>query len=693
MTPVANQNKGLTEHKLTNKQILDNYKRLNLVQVAKDLYAYKIDTKGSYSKNDSNSELVYKHYTNLKMYQSADIGNDEKQANVILVRKNESGEYFYTNVTASGDQGTIIDFIANRSQLDSRNEEDLAKIAKIVSSYSGEPLSQNVLSAYVSVKQKPKDRNAQVARYFKLLPAFNRPEYLLSRGIEQRTFDADEFKGRILNSVFKDKKGSQHVNIAFPLVDKEDNLCGIEYKNISSGGLQADSDSILWRSNLVNPDVPVEAFVIGEAAIDVISYAQIKKLIGKNFLLITHAGNLHKPQIETIQYLIDQHSPKRLILAEDRDAAGYRYDIMLMGALNRPSGRMVNPENDLKAEINIIDKFKARLVLNIAFSDLNVGKTLVNTIIADFTKQNKDPLQPIFRTEPDRVTYGNNFASISIEYHVSELNMKNAFEIVAKHRGVNDFIHIDKPDGENLNGNKITDWNEFLMTENKIHQDDIPGLMYKFKNVNSDESNILRSNVFKPNELVQLFNENWDRGISQVQEAAVHAGVSIDVISHLIAKHQLIAFNNFTEAVQRVYDLDFVGYKEFESFKDFIADNEDRFKEIVVNKKAELVNLENELMIVRRQLRLEGDDLQMQDYQELMEKKISLEDAVKLGKKSLGTYNEYLDAKFYNELAEAVSAKAKKVWDKTVKETMSDLQNDAKKKKEVDDVDKLTLML
>ena len=101
MTPVANQNKGLTEHKLTNKQILDNYKRLNLVQVAKDLYAYKIDTKGSYSKNDSNSELVYKHYTNLKMYQSADIGNDEKQANVILVRKNESGEYFYTNVTAS----------------------------------------------------------------------------------------------------------------------------------------------------------------------------------------------------------------------------------------------------------------------------------------------------------------------------------------------------------------------------------------------------------------------------------------------------------------------------------------------------------------------------------------------------------------------------------------------------------------
>jgi hypothetical protein len=677
MNAVASQNKRLTEHKFHAKQIWDDYKRVNLVQVAKDLYAYNIDTKGSHSKGDSNLEPVYKHYTNLKMYQSSYTGGDENQANVILVRKNQSGEYFYANVTAPADQGTIIDFIANRNQLDLRNKEDLAKVAKIISLYQGEPVPQKALPAYVPVIQEPRDRNAQVARHFKLLSEFKNPEYLLSRGLEKETLDADEFKGRIFNSVFKDKKGNQHINIAFPIVDKEDNLCGIEYENVSFGGLQADSDSILWRSNLVNPNIPVEAFVIGEAAIDVISYAQVKELIGNNFLLLTHTKNLQKPQIEAIQYLIDQHSPKKLILTEDRDVRGYLYDIMLMGALNRPSKGVVNPENDFKAEINIIDKVRAKLVFNLTFSDLNEGKTLVNNIISDFVEQNEDPSQPIFKTGTESVIYGNNSASISVEYHVSELNMKKALGIVINHRNMDDFIRIDKPHGSNLDGDEITDWNEFLMTEKKIHKDDIPGLVYKFKNANSVESNILKPNAFNPGKLVELFIQNWDKGISQVQEAAVNAGVSIDVISHIIARYQLIAFNHFTEAVQRVYDLDFVGFKEFESFKDFIADNEDKFKEIVINKKLDLLNLENELTIVKTRLRIEGDELEIQDYQNLLEKKISLEEAAKINKKSLGTYNEYLDAKYYNELTEIVSAKAKKVWDKTVRESISNPQSNA----------------
>jgi hypothetical protein len=677
MTPLPKPTKALITQELTNKKILDSYKRLNLVQVAKDLYGYKIDTKGSHSQNDSNLEPVYKHYTNLKMYQSAFGGTDDKQTNVILVRKNISGEYFYTNVTAPRDQGTIIEFIANRNQLDIRNKEDLAKILTIISSYNGDPISLEPLPVYVPFEQEPKERNAQVARYFKLLPAFNSPEYLLSRGIEKSTLDADEFKGRICNNVIKDRKGNQHVNIAFPIVDKEDNLCGIEYKNITLSGLQADSDSILWRSNLVNPDIPVEGFVIGENAIDVISYAQIQKLIGKNFLLLTHAGALHKPQINAIQYLIDLHAPKKLILAEDKDTEGYRNDIMLMGALNRPFEGKVHFENDFKAGINITDKVKATLILSFAFSNINDGETLVNQIIADFTKHNHDPLQPVFKAGPENVTYGNYTAGISIEFHVSELNMQKVLEIVTKHRGMSDFIAIDKPEGANLDGNKITDWNEFLMTKKEIRKDDMPALMYKYKNTNVAENNILKSNAFKPSELVQLFIENWDKGIAEVQEDAVNAGVNIDVISYLIAKHQLIAFNNFTEAVQRVFDLDFVGYKEFENFKNFIADNEDKFKEIVFNKKSDLQSLENELMMVKKQLRIEGDELEIDDYQKLMEEKTALENSVKLGKKSLGTHNEYLDAKYYNELTEIVLAKAKKVWDKTVRESMDNFQNDA----------------
>ena len=676
MNSVVSQNKRLTEHEFHAKQIWDNYKRLNLVQVAKDLYAYYIDTKGSHSKNDINLEPVYKHYTNLKMYQSPHNDSYENQENVILVRKNSSGEYYYSNVTAPADQGTIIDFIANRNQLDLKNKEDLAKIAKIISCYLGEPVPQKALPAYVPVIQEPKHRNAQVARHFKLLPEFKNPEYLLSRGIDIEMLDADEFKGRIFNSVLKDKKGNQHINIAFPIVDKEDNLCGIEYQNVSFGGSQGDSDSVLWKSNLVNSNIPVEAFVIGESAIDVISYAQVKELIGNNFLFLTHIKNLQKPQIEAIQYLIDKHSPKKLIFTEARNVTGYLYDIMLMSALNRPFRGVVNPDNDFKAEINIIDKVKAKLVFNLTFSDLNVGKTLVKNVITHFIEQNQDPSQPTFKTGTESVTYGNNSASISVEYHVSELNMKKALQIVISHRGMNDFIHIDKPNGANLDGDEITDWNEFLMTEKKIHKDDIPGLVYKFKNEYSDENNILKSNSFNTSKLVELFIKNWDNGISQVQEAAVNAGVSIDVISHIIAKYQLIAFNHFTEAIQRVYDLDFVGFKEFENFKNFIADNEDKFKEIVVNKKLDLLNLENELTLVKGRLRIEGDELEIQDYQKLLEKKIYFEGLVKTYKKSLGTYNEYLDAKYYNELTEIVSAKAKKVWDKTVMESMINSQND-----------------
>ena len=237
-----------------------------------------------------------------------------------------------------------------------------------------------------------------------------------------------------------------------------------------------------------------------------------------------------------------------------------------------------------------------------------------------------------------------------------------------------DFVTIDKSAGVNLDGNLVANWNEFLMTKKEIHKDDVPGLMYKFKTAIADENDLQKSHAFKPEGLVQLFIENWDKGIGEVQEAAVEAGVSIDVISHIIAKHQLIAFNNYVEAVQRAYDLDFVGFKEFEDLKQFIADNEDRYKEIVTTKKSELQNLQNELTAVKRRLRIEGDELGITEYQELTDKMNSLEDAVKVGKKSLGTHNEYLDAKFYNELIEIVAAKAKKVWDKTVREAMADWQ-------------------
>ena len=650
---------------------MDNYKRLNLVQLAKDLYAYKIDTKGSYSQNDNDLGTVYKHYTSLKMYHSVIVGNNESQDDVIFVRKNQDGAYFYTNVMVPGDQGTIIDFIAYRNQLDLKNQEDLGKISTIISSYFGEPIPSGAFLTYVPVKQDLQDRNAQVARYFKLLPEFNHPEYLLARGIEKTILDAGEFKGNIFNSVFKDKKGNQQVNIAFPLVDREDNLRGVEYKNISFGDLKADSDRVIWRSNIVDP-VNVEAIVIGKTAIDLISYAQVMRTIAKNYLFISHVGKLSKSQINAIQYLIDQHSPKRVILAEDKDTEGYSYDIMLMGALNRPFKGVAHHENDFKAEINIVDKVNAVLTINVAFADFNVGKVLVDNIIADFTKFNQDPSRPIFKVGADTVTFGHHTASLIIEYHVSESNMRKASEIVDRHRGMSDYITIDKPDGVNLDGNQITDWNEFLMTEKKIHGDDIPGLLYKFKNEKSDEYNPIAFPSFKPHELVQLFIENWDKGIEEVQEAAVDAGVNIDVISYTIAKHQLIAFNNYIEAVERVYDLDFVGFREFENFKRFIAENEDRYKQVVINKKSELNHLENDLVLVKKQLRVEGDELDMNDYQNLMERMVSLESSVKAGKKSLGTHNEYLDVKFYNDLTEIVSAKAKKVWDKTVREASSD---------------------
>jgi len=344
----------------------------------------------------------------------------------------------------------------------------------------------------------------------------------------------------------------------------------------------------------------------------------------------------------------------------------------LVGDENKSVGGGGHLENDFKAEVNIVDKVNAVLVLNISFANINDGKILVNHIISDFTEHNPDPSRPIFKTGPGNVTYGNHTASISVEYRVSELNMRKASEIVDRHRDMKGYITIDKPNGVNLEGNQIKDWNEFLMTEKEIHEYDIPGLMYKFKNENSDEYNTSLSYAFKPQELVQLFIEHWDKGINEVQEAAVEAGVNIDVISHTIAKHQLIAFNNFIEAVERVYDLDFVGFKEFEDFKRFIAENEDRYKDIVINKKTELNHLENDLILIKKQLKTEGDELGINDYQKLMERMISLESSVKDGKKSLGAHNEYLDVKLFNDLTEIVSAKAKRVWDKTVREASGD---------------------
>lgn len=260
----------------------------------------------------------------------------------LIVTRAASGQYQYFNPEDDRDRGTVVDYVAGKLGLDLRVKDGWRELFGYFDHHQGCP--SPLMAEFPSATVPPIQSSAVLSpAHFDLRP-LTEPTYLMSRGITEKTLGSAEFWGKIFNRDHRDQRGFLHTNTAFPL-ENEGGLLGIVIRNHRANYINGTKGEGLWVSNPVGGHSPVELFIC-ESPIDALSYHQLNppEAPGGRVYVAT-AGTLSAAQPGAIQALIDRLGPRRVVLANDNDPSGMRYNLQLLGSLK------VGAEPDLAARV------------------------------------------------------------------------------------------------------------------------------------------------------------------------------------------------------------------------------------------------------------------------------------------------------------------------------------------------------
>ena len=167
-------------------------------------------------------------------------GNDK-----IIVSK-KGGVWVYFSVTNDQDSGTIVDFVAHRTQ------QTIAQIGRQLAEWSG--LGSGNSLPMVEAKESVYDQ-ARVKSIFSKCKPLAKGSYLERRGLTLDLIRSDRLAGRL----FSDRYG----NVVFPHFRNRE-VCGLELKNRERGLLVKGSQKTFWRSNIKRSD---QTLVIAELSL------------------------------------------------------------------------------------------------------------------------------------------------------------------------------------------------------------------------------------------------------------------------------------------------------------------------------------------------------------------------------------------------------------------------------------------
>jgi hypothetical protein len=381
------------------------YKReISLIDFARIKYGYRINRKKS-----SKKQVVLENH-------------DSK----VIVSRNHQGQYWYFNPQKAPDKGTIIDFVLNREAC------KLEDVPEILTQYMENNQGE---TDFIPI---PNTRNNTSFEVSPLEDFY----YLEKRGIMVKTIFADEFRGRIFNSIHKN--GSQEfINIAFPIyVDQQ--IVGLELKNAGFHGYAPGSLKSLgiWISNYghLDKDSPVE-FLIAESGIDGLSYHQLFPP-DKNRIYISTGGVLTDGQLEEIQRIINVFPQVYITLASDNDLAGSQQNLHVIGKIevNEKSRR-------IKARILPLDR--KTLILNIDLLRGNADLVFeTNSLVQIFAKDRTLALGK----ENIATSYVKNTNSqIQISINKDLPAMRRLETILPLIRGIKTIVSVKRPVNKDFN--------------------------------------------------------------------------------------------------------------------------------------------------------------------------------------------------------------------------------------------------
>ncbi len=293
------------------------------------------------------------------------VGAAERSIETILVRKDEQRGYRYITDGDPSDRGTIVDFLVKKENFAIAQKEDWGKIFEHLNHYLGNAQQRQLPNA---VSKPEKELQKQVDSFHLNMNPLTDTRYLESRGLTAQSFHSPEFQGQIFNSkVFGWK------NTSFPLRTDEAFVCAINRSDEQNGyrkeqwnRLTNEREGAIHISNLPQNTQKIDRIIIAESPIDSLSYLElhhqsIREKQERNIYIAT-AGTPANAAYATIQKVIQQVQPEKIVIAFDNDNGGYRHSLNVIGQLSHPNA----PTSELiKADFSCIHKKEGVLRLQI----------------------------------------------------------------------------------------------------------------------------------------------------------------------------------------------------------------------------------------------------------------------------------------------------------------------------------------
>ncbi|GAB3242915.1 hypothetical protein GCM10027346_39360 [Hymenobacter seoulensis] len=267
----------------------------------------------------------------------------EKDGEMLIVSR-KGDHQVYLNPGDDRDSGSIIDFVKTREN------QTLGQVRQTLRQYLGEPEQgwQAATSpplptpvAYAPTHTGPAEMESEAERRARLVAAvmgthasLTDRSYLHQRHLSDETIDSPAFQGR----VFTSQQGNFR-NTAFPLYN-EHGIATVEQRNNEYKHLLQLPKTGVWVSHPTEgKDTPVQRLVVSESPVDAMSYHQLHHRGAQgqpNTLYVATSGTVTERQVELIQKLIDKQEPREVVLANDNDAAGRRFNINYLNELQVP---------------------------------------------------------------------------------------------------------------------------------------------------------------------------------------------------------------------------------------------------------------------------------------------------------------------------------------------------------------------
>ena len=227
---------------------------------------------------------------------------------VVIKRNGGTGHFIYFSVRDDRDNGTIIDFVANRKRL------SFGYLRKELRPWIGRSAAS--LPLFTPLHPAPKDRAAVDRDYSRMKLAGRHPYLEQERRIPPSLLSSPRFVGRV--------RIDEHGNAVFPHFDLL-GLCGFEKKNRGFTGFATGGTKGLWESH----DLPDDrCLMVAESAIDALSYAALFPDSRARYRSI--GGQLNDQQPALIRAAImDLPDGSEVIAATDNDDAGRKLAAMI----------------------------------------------------------------------------------------------------------------------------------------------------------------------------------------------------------------------------------------------------------------------------------------------------------------------------------------------------------------------------